>query len=156
MVSRSISLPLSGFFSSFPHGTCSLSVSREYLALEGGPPRFKQNSTCSILLRILIGNKRFWIRDFHPLWSCFPACSPILCFPYFSPTTPNQQANSVWACARSLAATCAISIDFSSYGYLDVSVPHVRSTMATLLTIELPSFQIIRLPHSEITGSKPA
>jgi len=27
---------------------------------------------------------------------------------------------------RSLAATKGISIDFSSYGYLDVSVPHVR------------------------------
>ena len=27
--------PSSGFFSSFPHGTCSLSVSRPYLALDG-------------------------------------------------------------------------------------------------------------------------
>ena len=31
----------------------------------------------------------------------------------------------VWAVARSLAATCAISVDFSSSGYLDVSVPRV-------------------------------
>ena len=30
--------PLPGFFSPFPHGTGALSVSREYLALEGGPP----------------------------------------------------------------------------------------------------------------------
>ena len=30
------------------------------------------------------------------------------------------------ACPRSLAATKGISVDFSSYGYLDVSVPHVR------------------------------
>ena len=30
--------PLPGFFSPFPHGTCSLSVSKEYLALEDGPP----------------------------------------------------------------------------------------------------------------------
>src|SRR6201988_1871050 len=37
-VSGSISLPSPGFFSPFPHGTCSLSVSREYLALEDGPP----------------------------------------------------------------------------------------------------------------------
>ncbi len=37
-VSGSISLPSSGFFSPFPHGTCALSVGREYLALEGGPP----------------------------------------------------------------------------------------------------------------------
>ena len=37
-VSGSISLPSPGFFSPFPHGTCSLSVSKEYLALEDGPP----------------------------------------------------------------------------------------------------------------------
>ena len=37
-VSGSISLPLSGFFSPFPHGTRTLSVTKEYLGLEGGPP----------------------------------------------------------------------------------------------------------------------
>jgi len=49
-VSVSISLPSSGFFSPFPHGTSSLSVVREYLGLEGGPPIFRQNFTCSALL----------------------------------------------------------------------------------------------------------
>ena len=34
LVSVSISLPLSGFFSPFPHGTCSLSVVEEYLGLD--------------------------------------------------------------------------------------------------------------------------
>src|SRR6185437_3967823 len=37
-VSGSISLPSPGFFSPFPHGTGSLSVGQEYLALEDGPP----------------------------------------------------------------------------------------------------------------------
>ncbi len=32
----------------------------------------------------------------------------------------------VWASARSLATTCAITLVFSSSGYLDVSVPRVR------------------------------
>ena len=32
----------------------------------------------------------------------------------------------VWAIPRSLATTYGITIVFSSYGYLDVSVPHVR------------------------------
>ena len=36
-VSGSISLPYLGFFSPFPHGTSSLSVSQEYLALPDGP-----------------------------------------------------------------------------------------------------------------------
>ena len=52
MVSGSISLPYSGFFSPFPHGTSSLSVSQEYLALPDGPGKFIQSFTCSVLLRI--------------------------------------------------------------------------------------------------------
>ena len=54
MVSGSISLPCSGFFSPFPHGTGSLSVSQEYLALADGPARFTQGFTCPALLRILL------------------------------------------------------------------------------------------------------
>ncbi len=49
-VSGSISLPSTGFFSPFPHGTGSLSVSWEYLALEDGPPMFSQDNTCPDLL----------------------------------------------------------------------------------------------------------
>ena len=41
MVSGSISLPYSGFFSPFPHGTSSLSVSQEYLALPDGPAQIR-------------------------------------------------------------------------------------------------------------------
>ena len=33
-------------------GTSSLSVTREYLALEGGPPRFPQGFTCPVVLGI--------------------------------------------------------------------------------------------------------
>ena len=50
-ISGPISLPLLGCFSPFPHGTSSLSVAEEYLALEGGPPGFRRNFTCSALLR---------------------------------------------------------------------------------------------------------
>ena len=57
MVSGSISLPYSGFFSPFPHGTSSLSVSQEYLALPDGPGRFLQDFTCPVVLRILLGSK---------------------------------------------------------------------------------------------------
>ena len=43
--------PRQGSFSPFPRGTSSLSVAREYLALESGLPRFTPNFTCSVLLR---------------------------------------------------------------------------------------------------------
>ena len=42
--------PLRGFFSPFPHGTSSLSVITEYLALEDGPPGFRQGFSCPALL----------------------------------------------------------------------------------------------------------
>ena len=49
-VSGSISLPSPGFFSPFPHGTGSLSVTWEYLALPDGPGRFAQDFSCPVLL----------------------------------------------------------------------------------------------------------
>ena len=42
--------PLPGFFSPFPHGTGSLSVAKEYLALEDGPSGFPQGFTCPVVL----------------------------------------------------------------------------------------------------------
>jgi hypothetical protein len=44
---------LSGCFSPFPHGTCALSVAKEYLGFEGGPPMFRQGFTCPALLKNL-------------------------------------------------------------------------------------------------------
>jgi hypothetical protein len=44
--------PLAGFFSPFPHGTSSLSVTREYLGLAGGPARFIPDYTSPVLLGI--------------------------------------------------------------------------------------------------------
>ena len=49
--------PLSGCFSPFPHGTGSLSVTREYLGLGDGPPRFRRDFSCLAVLRILLGIK---------------------------------------------------------------------------------------------------
>jgi hypothetical protein len=121
----SISLPLSGFFSPFPHGTGTLSVSKEYLDLEGGPPRFRQGSTCPVLLRIPAQFHRFRIRDFHSLWCDFPDTSSSN-FPLMQVLQPQYARILVWSNLRSLAATCRISIDFSSWRYLDVSVPSVR------------------------------
>src|SRR5882762_3480542 len=51
VVSGTISLPSQGFFSPFPHGTGSLSVASEYLALPDGPGGFKQGFSCPALLR---------------------------------------------------------------------------------------------------------
>src|SRR5262245_43121962 len=48
--SGTLSLPSQGFFSPFPHGTGSLSVAEECLALGDGPPGFAQGFSCLVVL----------------------------------------------------------------------------------------------------------
>ena len=64
--------PLAGCFSPFPHGTCSLSVSRECLALPGGPGGFAQGYSCPALLRVPLCFASLRVRGCHPLWPDFP------------------------------------------------------------------------------------
>ena len=107
--------PLPGFFSPFPHGTSSLSVDYEYLALEDGPPIFRQDFTCpALLVATLVPHSRFRIRGYHPLWPAFPDR-------FASSNAKNCKAPPI-----SLATTFGISVDFCSSGYLDVSVHQVR------------------------------
>ena len=127
MVSGSISLRYSRFFSPFPHGTGSLSVSQEYLALADGPAKFIQGFTCPALLRILLWIIRFTRTGLSPSMA---KLSNLFWFikhstaQSYNPTCAVTQM--VWANPRSLAATYGITFVFFSYGYLDVSVPHVR------------------------------
>ena len=70
-VSGTLSLFCSKCFSPFPHGTGSLSVSREYLALPDGPGGFTQDSSCPALLRIPLRFVSLRIPDSHRLRSDF-------------------------------------------------------------------------------------
>ena len=75
-VSSSISLPSSGFFSPFPHGTGSLSVVGKYLALPDGPGRFRRDFSCpAVLGKSSKGSVDFRLRGCHPLWPAFPGRS---------------------------------------------------------------------------------
>ena len=63
-------------FSPFPHGTCSLSVTREYLALRDGPRRFPPDFSCPAVLGCPERKPtRFRLQDCHLLWSAFPSGS---------------------------------------------------------------------------------
>ena len=64
-----------GVLFTFPSLYYALSVTKEYLALGGGPPDFPQGSTCLAVLWIPLAAYHFHIRDFHPLWSDFPDSS---------------------------------------------------------------------------------
>ena len=72
MVSGSLSLLCSRSFSPFPHGTGSLSVSWEYLALPDGPGGFAQDSSCPALLRIPLHRVGLRAGGCHPLRPNFP------------------------------------------------------------------------------------
>ena len=102
--------------------------------MEGGPPRFRRDSSCPAVLR-------------------YPGHLQVICFAYgaltlsggpfqvASATDPTQTGRTppgpynpdperpVWALPVSLAATQGISFDFFSWGYLDVSVLPVGSSL---------------------------
>ena len=148
MVSGSVSLRYSRFFSPFPHGTGSLSVSQEYLALADGPAGFRQGFTCPALLRIPISftliahtglspsmaelSSSFWFFMQEMSWSYNPRRAVTLL---------------VWANPRSLATTYGITFVFFSSAYLDVSVQRVCPPIGVL------HLQCSGLPHSDTCGS---
>ena len=149
MVSGSISLPYSGFFSPFPHGTGSLSVSQEYLALPDGPGKFMQGFTCPALLRIPLSITSLAYTGLSPsmvlLSSSFQFASHQILRSYYPCAAVTTQ---VWAAPRSLATTNGITFVFFSSGYLDVSVLRVCSPCGVLC------LQHNGLPHWDICGSK--
>ena len=99
---------------------------------------FSQDNTCPDLLES--SSNSFRVRGYHSLRLPFPKHSA-------------SQFEDFRAGPRSLAATKGISVDFFSSGYLDVSVPRVRSCKpmysATSTRLMTGGF-----PHSEISGSK--
>jgi hypothetical protein len=127
-VSGSISLPCSGFFSPFPHGTGSLSVSQEYLALPDGAGNFPQGVSNPAVLRIPLCLYCFPVRSSHALWRAFPCPSGSLYGTMTWSYNPQPAVTGwVWASSLSLATTQEITIVFFSSAYLDVSVQQVRA-----------------------------
>ena len=72
MVSGTISLPSQGYFSPFPHGTITLSVVQEYLALRGGPREFIPGFPCLALLGMTSGGSRFSTTGLSPAAAGLP------------------------------------------------------------------------------------
>ena len=104
----------SKFFASFPHGTCSLSVSHQYLALDGiyHPIRaaIPSNSTRR---RQVVHRKNKHERGYHPPWRSIQedfACS--VSWHYLSRL--HFRRLKVWAHPASLAVTEGILVSFFS------------------------------------------
>ena len=115
-----------------------------------GPAGFTQGSSCPALLRIRAGASGVPRTGLSPptarLSSLFRYASRAVC-PSYNPARAWTRA--VWATPRSLATTWGITFVFSSWGYLDVSVPPVRPNLKVGGGL-VPA----GLPHSGIRGSK--
>ena len=61
-----------GVLFTFPSQYYALSVTKEYLALRGGPRLFHQGFSCLDVLWIPPCLLTFRLRGFHPLWLAFP------------------------------------------------------------------------------------
>ena len=133
MVSGSFSLRYSRFFSPFPHGTGSLSVSQEYLALADGPAKFTQGFTCPALLRIPLSIASITCTGLSP---CIVYLSRYFQFSLYRMSwsyNPKIAVTTlVWAVPLSLATTNGITFVFFSSAYLDVSVQRVRLLSDTM------------------------
>ena len=119
-----------------------------YLALPDGTGNFNGRSSGSHLLRILPTQYQKLYRTFtsfgYPfqniltpsktLWQSF--------YPIFAVT------KMVWALSCSLATTYEIILIFSSYGYLDVSVPHVGFLSDSISSI----YWVLPFGHLYITA----
>ena len=154
MVSVFYFTPLPGFFSPFPLGTCSLSVTRKYLALRDGPRRFRQDYTCLAVLRIphracnisftglspteaLLPNKFNYITN---LWLIKEVLQPqnefwFGLFPFRSPLLRKSIFLSFPPATKMFQFT---GLNLHSYEF---TMKYLRITIGGL-------------PHSEISGSK--
>ena len=104
--------------------------------MEDGPPIFRQDITCPALL--VFTDDEMSVTGLSP---CIAALSRA-----FTCLIKSLRANPI-----SLAATFGISVDFSSSGYLDVSVLPVR--LATLCIHVAIRAYARGFPHSEIPDS---
>ena len=145
-VSGSFSLPYSGFFSPFPHGTRSLSVSQEYLALPDGSGGFRQDFTCPALLRILISFKSFLCTRLSLLLPSFPTCSTNHSNKCFSPTTPILPKQNRFGLFPLRSPLLRKSLLFSS------PTPTQMFQFSAFASFQIICLQHIRFPHSDMSG----
>src|SRR5699024_8345701 len=146
--------PLPGCFSPFPHGTGSLSVTREYLALGDGPPGFRRNSSCSAVLRILLGVFQISSTGFLPSLTDFSKSFDYLKkLPQRSPTTPTSKLVGL-GCSR-----FARRYYGNRFFFLFLQVLRCFSSLrlpliSYVFTEKYHPINDVRFPHSDVSASK--
>ena len=160
-VSGTISLPSQGCFSPFPHGTGSLSVAREYLALRDGPRRFPRDFTCPAVLRNLSSEPADCrLPGCHRLWQAFPDLSTSPLVSYSPALRPNRPYNPAVHARRfglfrvrspllAESLTCFLFLEVLRWFTSLRCLPQPMYSAEDLSGISQRGF-----PHSEIPGSK--
>ena len=148
--SGTVSLLCSRCFSPFPHGTGSLSVSREYLALRDGPRRFRQDFTCPALLRILLSLVIDSCTGLSPSVALFPAGSTSITSCHIAVLQPQPCRNMTGL------GSCAVARHYwrNHYYFLFLQVLRCFSSLRLLTVYSVMLLLNTGLPHSDIPGSR--
>ena len=148
-----------GVLFTFPSQYYALSVTKEYLALGGGPPEFPQGFSCLVVLWIPLAVYCFRVRGFHPLWPDFPDRSTNKSTHLLQSVTPERTRSGLGSFhfARRYFGNRFFFlmkelVSFYSSGYLDVSVHRVP--FHTLwIGVWMTGVRPAGFPHSDICGS---
>jgi hypothetical protein len=134
--------PSPGHFSPFPHGTGPLSVTREYLGLGGGPPRFTRDFSGPVLLGIPSGSRSSFAYGGVTLYAdAFQASSATQAISYF---LPDQQ---LWLDGPATPVTqrlLAMTRDW--FGLFPVRSPLLRESRLLSLPVGTEMFHFPTLP----------
>ncbi len=151
MVSGSISLFCSKYFSPFLHSTGSLSVSQEYLALPDGAGRFPQDFSGPAVLRILLGSKYVSCTGLSPSMVQLSRSFHYIFTVHVAVLQPPKGRN-----LRGLGSSrFARHYSGNHYCFLFLQVLRCFSSLGLLPAFGgIPGLQPGGLPHSEISGSK--
>ena len=114
-----------GVLFTFPSRYYALSVTKEYLALEGGPSCFPQGFSCPVVLWIILVAFSFQLQGYYLLWRSFPTLFIYDIASMLYVRNPNEVNFIGLACSAFARRYLRNRISFSSSGYLDVSVPRV-------------------------------
>ena len=149
MISGSVSLLCSRFFSPFPHGTRSLSVSRYCLALRDGPRGFGQNFSCSGLLRCRLAHPPVFA--YGAVTLCGASFQRLLltvvCRFIDGPTTPRVALPRPWFGLRRVRSPL---LALSLFCFLFLRVLRCFSSPGSPRTLCGAAVARGGLPHSEI------
>ena len=163
--------PLPGYFSPFPHGTYSLSVTKEYLGLADGPARFTRDFRGPVLLGDTPkGVVNLRLQEYYPLRYVFPDTSTSSTI-YDSPA--GQQPNPGGPTTPHVQRLSAITHTW--FGLFRVRSPLLTESLLFSLPVGTEMFHFptfpptalyiqaevaghdsgnSRFPYSEIPGSK--